>query len=131
VRKPSPVVSAAVLGLLGSILALLALPASGGEDFWPSAPFYYFCRSDAPIGNAFYFTTTQRSDASVGRGDLQNAFMDFMRTKYKYPHEAAVSCIAAVGVDMQANTESGRQQTIDNLHAANYELVVTDWKYAH
>ena len=57
--------------------------------------------------------------------------MDYLRTKYKYPHEAAVSCIAAVGNDLQARTESSRQQTIDNLHAANYEVVVTEWKYAH
>jgi hypothetical protein len=116
---------------LGATLAILAMPAAGGEYAWPSAPFYFFCRSNAPIGSAFYFTGTHRSDANVGRGDLQNSFIDFMRTKYKYPHDAAVSCLAAVGGDLQALTESTRLQTIDNLHAANYDVVVTDWKYAH
>jgi len=129
-RKQTPVVAAAV-ALLGSALTVLAVPATAGEEWWPVAPFYYFCRSDAPIGSTFYFTKTVRSDASVGRVELQNAFMDFMRVKYKYPHDNAVSCAAAAAGEMQANTESSRLQTIDNLHAANYEVVVTDWKYAH
>jgi hypothetical protein len=125
-RKPA--VIAAAIGLVASTLAFLAL---AGEDSWPLAPFYFFCRSDPPMGSVFYFSNTQRSDASVGRVELQNSFIEYLRQKYKFPHDAAVSCIAAMGGNMQADTESSRQQTIGNLHAANYELVVTDWKYAH
>ena len=125
-RKPNPVVAVAI-GIFASTLASLAM---AGEESWPLAPFYFYCRSDAPMGSVFYYSTAQRSDASVGRGELQNSFVDYMRKKYKYPHDASVSCVAAVGGDKQAVTELNRQQTIDNLHAANYEVVATDWKHA-
>src|SRR5262245_32357210 len=123
-----------MIRILGLMLAsvMLAAPAShAGETSDVLAPgAYFFCRSDRPVGTTFYFTTTQPAAGVTSRARLQSAFMEFLRTKYHYPHDAAVSCPAAAAGNMQADTESSRLQTIDNLHAANYEVVVTDWKYA-
>ena len=111
----------------------LALPASyAGEttnDVPPGA--WFFCRSNFPVGQTFYFSTTQSAAGATTRGQLQNPFMEHLRTKYRYPHDASVSCVYATGGDMRAVTESSRQQTLDNLHAANYEVVVTDWQYVN
>jgi hypothetical protein len=132
--RDSRSISKAAVGLLGAALAIVATSAQASDAIAsgadkPSAPYYFFCRSNFDVAKTFYFSTMQHSDGGVGREDLQNSFMNFLRTKYKYPHESSVSCIYATSGDMKARTESTRQDTISNLHAAQYEVVETDWKY--
>lgn len=123
------------VGAFCAALAWLALPLQeprAGEiinDLPPGA--YFFCRTNAAMGKTFYFSTTQSVTVATTRSDLQNSFTDYMRTKYRYPHDAAVSCLFAAFGDLQALTESTRQQTASNLRQAQFEVVVTDWKYAH
>lgn len=122
--------STAAVGLLGAALAIQATSAQAGEPIdRPLEPYYAFCRSDNMIGNTFYFSATRHIDAGVGRQDLQNSFRDFLATKYKYPNTSGVSCAFALGSDLQARTESNRQETISNLHAAHYDVVETDWTF--
>lgn len=126
-RNPISIFIAAV-GPLGVALTFLA--ASAGELVdRPLEPFYFYCRSNNLMGNTFYFSTTQNSDAGVTRQDLEKSFNGFLGTKHKYPNAGGVSCVFALGSDLQARTESNRQETINNLHSANYDVVVTDWTY--
>ena len=115
------------------VLIALAMPMShAGETVDDlQAGVWFFCRSNYAIGTAFYFSTTQLLAHATTRGELQESFIEYMRSKYRYPHESSVSCVFAPGGDLQARTESSRLQTIDNLHQANYEVVVTDWQYAN
>jgi hypothetical protein len=127
-------VSTAAIGFLGAFFAIQPTSAHAGESLdqsvdRPSAPYFSFCRSDKMIGNTFYFSATRRIDAGVGRQDLQKSFHDYLATKYKYPNTSGVSCVAAVGSDLQARTESSRRETINNLHSARYDVVETDWTY--
>jgi hypothetical protein len=129
-------ISASVVaaGLVVSALAVQPPSALGGESLdesveRPSQPYFAFCRSDKMIGNTFYFTATRRIDAGVGRQDLQKSFHEHLATKFKYPNTSGVSCVSAAGGDLQARTESSRQQTIKNLHSAHYDVVETDWTY--
>ena len=128
--KPNPISVCTALGLIGAALAIQATSAQAGEPIdRPLEPYFSFCRSDYLVGNTFYFSATQPIDAGVARQDLQRSFHDFLAEKYRYPSASGVSCVFAVGGDLQADTESARQQTINNLHSANYGVVETDWTY--
>lgn len=123
-------ISTAAVGLLGAALAIQATSAQAGDPIdRPLEPYFSYCRSDNMIGNTFYFSTTRHIDAGVERQDLQNSFRDFLAKKYKYPNTSSVSCVFAVGSDLQNRTESNRQETINNLHAAHYDVVETDWTF--
>jgi hypothetical protein len=125
----------ASIGAFCAALAWLALPlqnSQAGETTHVLPPgAYTFCRTDAPMGKTFYFSTTQAAAGAATRWDLQNSFMSYVRAKYKYPHDAAVSCVFATSGDLQSLTEATRLQTASNLREAQYEVVVTDWKYGH
>ena len=124
------IVCTAVVGLFGAALSFQATSARAGEIVdQMTVPYYAFCRSNAQLGNTFYFSPTRHIDAGVGRQDLEKSFRDFLAKNYKYPNTSGVSCVFAVGGDLEARTESTRQQTIDNLHSANLEVVETDWTY--
>ncbi len=124
-------ISTTVVGLLGAALVIHPVSTQAGEIVdRPLEPYYAFCRSDDMIGNTFYFSTTRHIDAGVARQDLQHSFRDFLAPKYKYPNTSGISCVFAVGSDLQARTESARQQTINNLRSAHYDVVETDWTYA-
>jgi hypothetical protein len=125
-------ISTAAVGLLSAALAITSARAGESLDQSverPVQPYFSFCRSDNMIGNTFYFSATRHIDAGVARQDLQNSFRDYLAKKYKYPNTSGVSCVSAVGSDLQARTESNRQQTINNLHSAHYEVVETEWTY--
>jgi hypothetical protein len=120
----------AVVGLLGAALAIQITSARAGEiPGTPTQPYYAFCRTNAQLGTTFYFSATRHIDAGVSRQDLENSFRDYLAGKYKYPNTSGVSCVFAVGGDLQANTESTRQQTINNLRTAKFDVVETDWTY--
>src|SRR5437764_9620239 len=113
-------IAIAAIGLLGAAFTIQTSSAQAGESLdqsvdRPSQPYFSFCRSDNMIGNTFYFSATRRIDAGVGRQDLQKSFHDYLATQYKYPNISGVSCVAAVGHDLQARTESSRRQTINDL----------------
>src|SRR5262245_27068439 len=120
----------AVVGFLGLSLVIQGETARAGETVnRPMEPYYAFCRSDAQSGNTFYFSATRHIDAGVTRQDLENSFRAFLAEKYQYPHTGVISCVFAVGGDLHARTESSRQQTIDNLRSAKFEVVETEWTY--
>lgn len=128
-RSPMFVCTAAV-GLLCAALVTQVTSARAGEVAGtPVQPYYSFCRSNTQLGTTFYFSATRHIDAGVGRQDLENSFREYLARNYKYPNTNGVSCVFAVGGDLQANTESSRQQTINNLRSANFEVVETDWTY--
>ena len=128
-RKPISIFTA--LSLIGASFAIQFTSAQAGEIVdTMQQPFFCFCRSIYPMGDTFYFSATRPIEAGVLRKDLQRSFHDFLAEKYKYPRASDVSCVFAVGGNLQAGTESTRQQTIDNLHSANYNVVETDWTYA-
>lgn len=125
----------ASIGAFCAALAWLALPlqdSQAGETTHVLPPgAYTFCRTNKAIGKTFYFSATQAATGAATRWDLESSFMSYVQAKYGYPHDAAVSCVFATTGDLQALTEATRQQTASNLREAQYEIVVTDWKYAH
>lgn len=117
---------------LAATLAVMTPPVSAGEIANSSAtPFFFFCRSDFPMGKTFYFSTTQEAPAGTTRDDLSKAYRVLLAKTYNYPSDRTISCVFAVTSDQQAHTESTRQQTMQNLRTAQFEVVETPaWKYA-
>ena len=126
-------VSAAVtVAIFAASLGAPTLPSWAGEvvDQMPTA-FYFFCRSDYQMGKTFYFSTTQQAAAGTTRNELTNSYRTYLAKTYKYPNDKSISCVYAVNGDLQGRTESTRQQTIEALHVAQFEVVeTTAWKYS-
>jgi hypothetical protein len=129
VRKPT--FTSTGIGLFALSLALQATSTRAGEYVeQPAEPYFAFCRTGAELANTFYFSPTRPIDAGVSRQDLQDSFRAFLAKTYQYPSSNVVTCMFAVSGELQANTESSRQQTMDNLRAAHFEVVEVDWTYA-
>lgn len=121
-------------GLLAT--ALLWASAASGSDEDASGlttaatqTTFFFCRSGYEItGKKFLFSRTQAVASGVGVPDLVQSFHAYVMKNYGYPSDKSVSCPFRSGASKDL-AESNRQQTIDNLHASNFEVIETDWVY--
>jgi hypothetical protein len=120
-------VAAVRLGLLG---AILAVPATAGESnpfAPPPVPQVFFCRSNTPLRNTFYFSAVMRE--GVAQQQLENSFRAFLMKTYSYPNDS-VSC-PYQGPRTEAEVQTLKQQVLDNIRALpEYAVVETNWKYA-
>src|SRR5436190_15232615 len=116
---------------LAASLAVLTPLAPAGETVDSmSMPFFFSCRADFPMGKTFYFSTTQKTRGGTTQDERSNAYRAFLAKTYNYPSDRRISCVFAVTGDLQARTESARQQTMENLRTAQFEVVETPtWKY--
>jgi hypothetical protein len=125
-------ISLIAAGVLAASFAVSIPSASAGEvvDTLPTA-FFFFCRSNELVNNTFYISTTQQVASGTLRKDLEKSYRAFLAKTYKYPNDKGISCVFAVGGDLQGRTESTRRGTIESLHSSNLGVVeTTDWKYA-
>lgn len=128
-RKPT--FTSTGIRLFALSLALQVTSASAGEYVeQPAEPYFAFCRTGNDVANTFYFSPTRPIDAGVARQDLQDSFRAFLAKNYQYPSSKVVTCMFAVAGELQANTESTRQETMNNLRSAHFEVVEVDWTYA-